>query len=332
MKIDYDVIIIGAGPSGTSCAKLLKNNFLNVLILEKKKLPRYKPCGGLISKRALDNINEIFGKIPEKVICNNSPVTTLISKTGDKFFPLPFEYPEHIKVSRIDFDYWLQTENGLDVQDESMYINHEEKNNIICVNYLYKNEIKELTCKYLVGADGAGSKVRKSIDKDYNSLKFAISKQIIIKGNSTLDSSKYYFFKNKEYTDFFSWFNIENDLIYIGTLYKIENKNKKYLEQLIQLLNKNFNLNVNEKIRQEFCLIDLRYDESRFYFGKNNILIIGDASGLVYRLGEGIPSALISAKQCAKSIINSINSGSDIFKLFNENIKEEKNYCQKNSF
>ena len=47
----YDVIIVGAGPSGTSCAyniMRLKPN-AKVLLIDKATFPRYKPCGGGVS-------------------------------------------------------------------------------------------------------------------------------------------------------------------------------------------------------------------------------------------------------------------------------------------
>jgi geranylgeranyl reductase family protein len=51
MKTAFDVIIVGAGPSGTSCAYNLKrfNPKLNILLIDKAVFPRYKPCGGGVS-------------------------------------------------------------------------------------------------------------------------------------------------------------------------------------------------------------------------------------------------------------------------------------------
>jgi geranylgeranyl reductase family protein len=44
----YDVIVVGAGPAGATCAwKAAENHGLRVLLLERaSSLPRYKPCGG----------------------------------------------------------------------------------------------------------------------------------------------------------------------------------------------------------------------------------------------------------------------------------------------
>lgn len=46
MSDKYDVIVVGAGPGGGSAAYETASRGLKTLILEKKKLPRYKTCGG----------------------------------------------------------------------------------------------------------------------------------------------------------------------------------------------------------------------------------------------------------------------------------------------
>ena len=48
----YDVVVIGAGPGGSSAAGGLARRGFSVLILEKAALPRYKTCGGGLLQRA----------------------------------------------------------------------------------------------------------------------------------------------------------------------------------------------------------------------------------------------------------------------------------------
>jgi geranylgeranyl reductase family protein len=49
----HDLIIVGAGPAGSSAAREAALQGLDTLILEKEAFPRYKPCGGALSGRAV---------------------------------------------------------------------------------------------------------------------------------------------------------------------------------------------------------------------------------------------------------------------------------------
>ncbi|MDO8614442.1 MAG: geranylgeranyl reductase family protein [Dehalococcoidia bacterium] len=48
----YDVIVAGAGPAGSTAARLLAGRGASVLLLERHAFPRDKPCGGGVTLRA----------------------------------------------------------------------------------------------------------------------------------------------------------------------------------------------------------------------------------------------------------------------------------------
>ncbi len=48
----YDAIVIGAGPAGATAARRLAEAGLSVLMLERCRLPRHKPCGGGLTAKA----------------------------------------------------------------------------------------------------------------------------------------------------------------------------------------------------------------------------------------------------------------------------------------
>lgn len=49
----YDVTIVGAGPAGSTAAKFLSEKGFKVILIDKSKFPRDKPCGGGLPVRVL---------------------------------------------------------------------------------------------------------------------------------------------------------------------------------------------------------------------------------------------------------------------------------------
>lgn len=49
----FDLIVVGAGPAGSSAGRLAAKLGLNTLLIEKEQFPRYKPCGGAVTDQAL---------------------------------------------------------------------------------------------------------------------------------------------------------------------------------------------------------------------------------------------------------------------------------------
>jgi geranylgeranyl reductase family protein len=52
----YDLIVVGAGPAGSSCARRAAELGLSTLVLEKAAFPRPKPCASGLSARALARV------------------------------------------------------------------------------------------------------------------------------------------------------------------------------------------------------------------------------------------------------------------------------------
>jgi geranylgeranyl reductase family protein len=55
----YDVVIVGAGPAGTSLAIALRKAGVRVLLLERFRFPRDKVCGDFVSPRGLSFLEEL---------------------------------------------------------------------------------------------------------------------------------------------------------------------------------------------------------------------------------------------------------------------------------
>jgi len=68
MKYDADVIVAGAGPAGTSAARVLAQQGADVLILEKAGFPRYKVCGGGLTRKIVEEIPFDLTPVTEREI------------------------------------------------------------------------------------------------------------------------------------------------------------------------------------------------------------------------------------------------------------------------
>lgn len=317
---DYDVIVVGAGPSGIMCAKKLLENGLKVIIIERKKIPRYKCCCGLLSEHTVELINQHFGEIPENIICDERKISLRVTKTGN-FIDVPDS--ELINANRFLFDKWLFENTNPEFLDQCSYNLHESMNDGLKVTVTHKGERKSLTCNYLIGADGGFSSVRRSMDLEYKTINHIYAYQVIYKAKSfDMDKKYIYYFTGKKFSSEFAWIYSENDILHIGTSFYKALDNPPYFSIFLEYLKDRFKIEGLSLIKREGCFVDVRKQPEQFNFGKDKILLIGEACGLLSEFGGGIEPALESGLLAAKSILSSENSIKNYIDSV-EKIKEE---------
>jgi len=64
----YDVIVVGAGPSGSTAARECASLGLSALMLDKAEFPRDKPCGGAVMVRAANLLPFDLSPVSERTI------------------------------------------------------------------------------------------------------------------------------------------------------------------------------------------------------------------------------------------------------------------------
>ena len=113
VKNSFDVIIIGAGPGGLECARILLKNNLSVLILEKSTVPIKKNCGGGITSLA----DSFF--IPDEICRTFKEVAVVIRNCVSK---VKFKKPLRT-VSREDLSEFQLSQ----LRKENVQVNFEER-------------------------------------------------------------------------------------------------------------------------------------------------------------------------------------------------------------
>ncbi len=68
MAKNFDVVVVGAGPSGAAAAFSARQAGLSVALLDKADFPRPKLCGGMVSGRGLKALDAIFGARPDDAL------------------------------------------------------------------------------------------------------------------------------------------------------------------------------------------------------------------------------------------------------------------------
>jgi len=282
----YDVIIIGAGPGGLQCAEALVQSGKSVLLLEKNKTIGSKVCAGGLTRKGiklLDPPDEIVGNRFDSIIFrNNKKKTRLLF--GENFL---------YTINREDLgQYQLNKLKNSPVEIRTSSIVTEINKDCITVN---KSE--KIRFKYLVGADGSNSMVRRHVGLKTKFIGVAF--QYILPKNDKYKDIEI-FLDSKLFNSWYAWIFPHKDHISIGTGYfpKISSGRKTRKNFEIWLKRKGIDVS---RGRFEACPLNCDYRGYKF----DNVFLVGDAAGLVSGFtGEGIYQAVISGEVVAQKIIN----------------------------
>ncbi len=139
---DYDVIIVGAGPGGLSCARHLSGSGLKVLLLEKNDRLGKKICSGEISPKVL----------PGEGFDRGHAWTEMTIGTETTAHTLSFDRPYLWTIGRHEFESYLMSKCDAEVRFSEPVIDITKEH--------VETSGGRYGYRYLVGADGSFSKVR----------------------------------------------------------------------------------------------------------------------------------------------------------------------------
>ena len=185
----HQVIIVGAGPAGASCAKALHEASVQALIIEKESLPRYKTCSGVLFGQTQELLQQLFGSLPpediycEPKIIHASQIIEWKHEQGfiQYFWEIPKDghaFPQtYYNAWRNTFDHWLVKQSGAALRENCLFRGFTAEPEQVRVDvFLRDTKILEpggkgdpnrtLRCDYLVGADGSASAVRRALTPD----------------------------------------------------------------------------------------------------------------------------------------------------------------------
>jgi geranylgeranyl reductase family protein len=283
----YDVIISGAGPSGSYLSYLLSKNGYSVLQLEEhKEIGKPVECTGLVSER-------VFGYIKSKSKINEVHGANVFFPNGKNIHISKGE--KTIVMYRDEFDKdasAMAIGAGSDIRINARVLNANINDSYGEVKYREQGEIKYAKASIIVGADGANSRIRQS-------LNYERPRKII--STYQVDSSFYLedqddvnvFIGSENSKGFFGWAVPSGEITRIGV-------GVDHVTAIKYFRNINSNFGRSQILGINAGPIPINYLKKTY---GNRSLLLGDAAGIVKPLsGGGIYTGIISAKNAYAAI------------------------------
>ena len=301
MNFDFDAVIVGAGPVGSTIAYCLCSNGLDVAIVDKKKQIGYPlQCAGILSKNIFD-----ANELPDEVILNS--VNGAFLHTQNHILKVKKDMPVAYVIDRIAYDEFLLNraiESGASFINQKV-IDIDSEEGITCLS----ND-EHIRSKVIIGCDGYNSTLSKSMGNSQNNFP---ASQLLVK----IDDESMRLFRNsnentQDYVDTYLSNVILPGFLWIIPLgdngYRIgmfsNQTHKTQNDLLINFLNDNFEYEIIEKYKGFIPIFD---DKNKLV--ENRVLLIGDAASQVKPTsGGGLLIAFDACKMASKHVIEAIGN------------------------
>ena len=297
----YDVIVVGAGPAGSVFAATLAdgNKNIKILLIDGQSEKNKKVCGGLLAPDA----QKLFAKfdliLPVSVLADPQIFAV---ETIDLALECKRYYQRHyMNMDRFAFDQYLLSRVPSDVEIICARCEGiSEQDGIYELDIRQNGELKKVSSRAVVGADGASSVVRRHL-YGADMKQYVAIQEIFECRNEEFPYYSCIFDKNT--SDSCSWTIRKDDKIIFGGAFK-----KKSSRESFALQKKRFEsfmgIDFGNPIRTEACLLTSPRRFCDFKVGKNGVYLIGEAAGFISASSfEGISSAIISGELLAKAYL-----------------------------
>jgi geranylgeranyl reductase family protein len=320
MKYDYDAIIVGGGPAGSTAALYAQRAGLNVLLLDKKYFPRDKICGDAISGKSIDYLRELelldeLEKSPNAIIHN-----FVFSSPNHRSIKVNFSNGHSAKEElygfvcrRTIFDNILfqEAKRKLDVR-EGYFVRDvlTEGGRVYGVKCDTDNgESTKFTGKIIVGADGYSSIVARKMNLyDRDPRHWLVATRAYYKGVTDLNDSIEIHYVEDTLPGYFWIFPADDGLanVGLGMIYKSLKKKG------IRIRNAHIAATESPFFKKRFANAEMIGDiqgwnlpagSKRRKIHGDGFILLGDAAGLIDPFsGEGIGNAMCSGNIAAQVI------------------------------
>jgi geranylgeranyl reductase family protein len=321
MQREADIIVAGAGPAGSTAAKLLVDRGYSVLLVDRASFPRHKTCASWVNRLAFERFDYLQPHLDELIETPFYGITfydSKIQRSGTYLEARPCGYLS----LRTKFDDGLRKiamKAGAEFLGGCGVENVREERDGISVLLA---DGRELRARVLVGADGASSRVAAAarIHQGWGKRDYVLCANADIPCDPELIRSTYGerfpFCVYLEYRRLqgYGWVFPKRRHICVGIGARLENGRqiRSLYTGFFQELKKLGHL--PEALQETGTCYDLDPVGAVHRLPaltRGRVILIGDAAGFVSgSTGEGIYPAMVSAQVAAKIIHDALRKGS----------------------
>lgn len=310
--MDYDVIIIGAGPGGCAAAYDLCAKQTQVLLLDKHEFPREKACAGGLTPKTIKALRYSVEPVVKR-ICSRM----IVGKNRRRKVVFSSRHSVCAMTVRSQFDAFClkKTIRKGASFDVVRTIDGIEETPTYVVVHTNNGSIRS---KYLIGADGVNSRVRR-LTHEFDELRrgFAIEGIVPIDRSSPSEMELNFDGAISGY----SWVFPKDDHSNVG-LYSSMGSQNLSKKQLIRFVKNRF----GAAPIQDITGYPIGTGGWNYKPRHNRIILAGDAAGMADPLlGEGIFNAVKSGQMAALAVAQGLSETIDIGPVYSDLISSIKN-------
>jgi geranylgeranyl reductase family protein len=296
----YDVLIVGAGPAGSSCAWKLRDTGLTTVIIDKQTFPRNKVCGGWITPSVLDEL-----EINPTDYSQNRVLQAIhgfrTSRMGGREVETDYGKPISYGIRRCEFDDFLLQRCGARIHQGVPLTSLER-----CGDHWIANG--QIRARTVVGAGGhtcpvaryQGALPRREISVLAQETEFEMTKSQQELCSIQPEIPELYFCPDMKG---YGWCVRKRNFLNIGLGRLDPHTLPKHVAEFLSFLRRTGKVTFDlpsPPIGHSYLL----YGYSKRKIAENGVLLVGDAAGLAYpQSGEGIRPAIESGLLAAKAIL-----------------------------
>ena len=299
MDAVYDIAIIGLGPAGATVARLLDKKF-KVIAIDKKRAGDSsfcKPCGGLLAPDAQKVLSKFNLALPKEVLVD--PQIFAVKTMDTKQDLLQYYQRFYVNLNRYKFDMWLTSliPKTVTLVAGATCTEIQKRGELHEIAYTRDGATQTVYAKYVIGADGSDSLVRKALFRKRKIPQYVAIQQWFAETHQT---PFYACVFDSDITDSYCWSVSKDGYLILGGAFPRE-AGKERFALLKEKLEKRQGFSLGEPLNTEACLVSMPRGIRDFCVGRDRAFLIGEAAGFISPSSlEGISYALSSAYDLAE--------------------------------